>query len=236
MSGRARVMGSVARGAVVLGPSVIGESSYLDIGTVAGYPRREGLLRLRDTGGSFEELDGLSEGARIGRNCVVRVGSIIYEGVEIRDDVELGHSVLIRSGSVVGEGSRIGSYCQLDGSVSIGRASSIQSMSYLPHGTIVGSNVFIGPLVCVTNDLYPPSRKLVGVVIEDDAVIGANALLLSGITIGRGAVVAAGSVVTRSVEPETLVMGSPARPVGSRRDYEEKKRLYEAGEYVKRRF
>ncbi|MEM1534319.1 MAG: DapH/DapD/GlmU-related protein [Nitrososphaerota archaeon] len=227
VSPRASCRGRISHGAVILGSTEIGEGSYIDFNTVVGYPSRDKVLEGRPS--SINQLDELSSGAKIGGGCVIRSGCVIYEGVELMDGVELGHGVLVRKGSRVGRSVRIGSGSQLDGEVEIDEGSNIQSMVYLPHLTKIGKKVFIGPLVCVTNDRYPPSRKLTGVTIEDEAVIGAGALLLAGVKIGARAVVAAGSIVVRDVEPGQLVMGSPARPVSVREIFEEKKRSYEMG-------
>ena len=78
------------------------------------------------------------------------------------------------------------------------------------HFTYIGDNVFIGPGVILTNDPFPSSDKLKGVTIEDNAVICAAAVLRPGITIGRDSVVGMGALVTRDVEPGSVVYGSPA--------------------------
>jgi len=224
LSPRAKVLGKVVDEAVILGPSTIGEGSLIDRWTCIGYPSKEKLLECA-TG--IEELDGLSEGAEIGSGCVIRSFTTIYEGVSLGDCVETGHGVLIRSRSRVGEGSRIGSFAQLDGEVLVGRRVNIQSNVYLPHLTIVGDEVFIGPGAVVTNDLYPVSKRLEGVRIGARAVVGAGAVLLAGVEVGEKAIVAAGSIVTRDVAPESVVIGAPARPVMSRSEYEERKLKYE---------
>jgi acetyltransferase-like isoleucine patch superfamily enzyme len=225
ISPRARIRGNVVQGALVLGPSEIGDKTYVDANTIIGYPSRDKMLRGPPC--SINELDELSDGARIGSLCVLRAGCVIYEGVEVGDRVELGHGVLVRRGSFIGSGARIGSGSQLDGAVTVGEETNIQSMAYLPHLTRVGRRVFIGPNVCVTNDRYPLSSRLLGVMIEDEAVVGAGAILLAGVTVGAGAVIAAGSVVVRDVKPGEMVLGCPARPISDRRSYEEKKRRYE---------
>ena len=224
--------GVVVDEAIVLGPSTIGPESFVDGFTIIGYPSRAKLLDFLKSNpkniiAGFEMLDTLSSGSKLGRRCIIRSNCIIYEEVTLRDNVELGHYVLIRSGSTVGYNTRVGSYSQLDGSVEIGDNTNIQSQVYLPHLTRVGSNVFIGPAARVMNDKYPVSKRLVPTIIEDKVIVGAAAILLPGIRIGAEAVIAAGALVTRDVNPSTVVAGAPAREIYTRREYEEKRRIYE---------
>jgi acetyltransferase-like isoleucine patch superfamily enzyme len=227
LSSRSKILGRIMEGAVILGASIVGEDTFIDDYVAIGYPSRDKLREKAVT--SYDDLDKISEGAIIGRGCIIRRGSIIYENSQLDDGVELGHNVLVRSGCRIGRSSRVGSGAQIDGDVIIGEQVSVQSLAYIPAKSRIGNKVFIGPLVCVTNDLYPPSRRLVGVSIEDEAVIGAASILLPGIRIGKGAVVAAGSIVTEDVDEYSVVMGSPAKPHETRANYETKKRVYETG-------
>ncbi|MEM1532123.1 MAG: DapH/DapD/GlmU-related protein [Nitrososphaerota archaeon] len=220
--------GYLSHGCYVFGSSYIGNGTFIDTNVVVGYPSRSKLIKARfESQHVLEILDDLSNGARIGDKCIVRCGTIIYEDVNIGNYVETGHNVLIRSGSRIGNNCVVGTGTQLDGSVKIGNNVRVESMVYLPHLTEIGDNVFLGPGVRVTNDLYPPSRKLLGVRVEDDASIGCGAILLAGITIGKGAVVAAGAVVTRDVPPNVVVKGIPARLHASKDEYLKKKSDYE---------
>lgn len=231
VSPRAEMSGTSEGTTLILGPSKIGSGTYLASDVVVGYPTKRKLLKLLAQGRvTLRSLDQVSSGATVGKGCIVRSFSVIYEDVEIADNVETGHGVLVRSGSRLGAGSRIGSSSQLDGKVTVGENANIQSQVYLPHGTTVGRDVFIAPRVCVTNDPYPPSKRLIGVNIMDRAVIGGNATLIAGITIGEGAVVGAGAVVTKDVERETVVIGIPARPHMTRRMYGDKKSAWETAE------
>ena len=228
-SKRATVRGHLCQGCYVLGNSYIGAGTFIDTNVVVGYPSRGKLIKAGFGGQQvIEVLDSLSNGSKIGDNCIIRCGTVIYEDVNMGNCVETGHNVLIRSGSQIGDGCIIGTGTQLDGSVKIGNNVRMESMVYLPHLTEIGDNVFLGPGVKVTNDLYPPSKRLLGVRIEDSASIGCGAILLAGITIGREAVVAAGAVVTKDVPPGVVVKGIPARVYMSRDEFLKKKSDYEA--------
>jgi len=226
---RAVVKGVVMRNALIFGRSFIDEGAFIDSNVVVGYPRQRILLKLIEERRQdyVELIDELSEGASIGSRSVVRFGTVIYEGVMIGRGVRIGHNVLIREDSIVEDNTVIGSYAVLDGPVRVGTGTSIQTGVYIPGGVRIGRNVFIGPRAVFTNDVYPPSRRLVETVVEDGAVIGANATIVAGVVIGKRAVVAAGAVVVRSVPPETVVAGVPARPISTREEYEEKKKRYE---------
>jgi len=140
---------------------------------------------------------------------------------------------LIREGSVVGNKTSIGSSTQLDGTVKVGRNVSVQSNVYLPHLTVIEDDVFIAPNVVFTNDPYPPSERRIGIVVEKDAVVGANAVIVARARVGKGSVVSAGAVVTKDVPPHTIVVGSPARFYASREEYDKKKVKWEKTEEKK---
>ena len=228
VSSKARVEGHLEGGNIILGPTVIGAGSLLGRNVIVGYPMGKaikafGFMEPFDIG----EYDRISRGAQVGRGCVIRSGTVIYEAVTIGDHVETGHNVLIRDGSVIGEQSRIGSSTQLDGTVKIGKNVNVQSNVYLPHLTVVEDGVFIAPNVCFTNDPYPYSKRLAGVIVEKNAVVGANACIIAGVRIGENAVVGAGSIVTMDVPANTVVLGAPARYHMTRREYDEKRRTWE---------
>jgi len=215
----------------VFGPSHIGDDSTLGRGVIIGYPCRSSLKRGLDRSKikTFdpEIYDRISEGARLGDASTVRSGTVIYERVLTGKNLETGHNVLIREDTSIGDNSRIGSSTVIDGAVNIGCRVVIQSGAYLPPKTIVEDDVFIAPCVTITNDQYPPSRRLIGVTIKRGAVIGASAILIPGITVGEEAVVAAGALVTCDVSPKTVVMGMPARPKMKIEEYRRKKQEYE---------
>jgi UDP-3-O-[3-hydroxymyristoyl] glucosamine N-acyltransferase len=229
-SSKARVHGSLEGESIVFGPSAIGAKSLIDIHVIVGYPVRK-KIRAFSFSKSFriEEFDGISAGAQIGRNCIIRSGTIIYEHVKLGNWVETGHNVLIREGSTIGDRTRIGSGAQLDGAVRVGKNVSIQSNVYLPHLTIIEDDVFLGPNVVVTNDPYPPSERRMGVTIEKGAAIGANTCIIVPARVGEGSIVGAGTVVTKDVPSNVVVIGAPARPYITRKEYDKKRTQWEKG-------
>ncbi|MEN1940085.1 WxcM-like domain-containing protein [Luteimonas sp. MJ246] len=128
-------------------------------------------------------------------------------------------------------GARIGRDCNIcdgvfiEGDVVVGDRSTIKCGVQLWDGVRLGDDVFVGPNATFSNDPFPRSRKRPGAysptVVEDGASIGANATLLPGLRIGRGAMIGAGAVITRSVPANAIVVGNPARIVGYVTDAEE---------------
>ncbi len=123
----------------------------------------------------------------------------IEPGCFIREKVEIGDRAVIMMGAVINIGAVIGEETMIDmGAVLGGRA-------------IVGKRCHIGAGAVLAGVVEPASAT--PVVVEDDVLIGANAVVIEGVRIGRGAVVAAGSVVIHDVEPEMVVAGVPARVI-----------------------
>ena len=149
----------------------------------------------------------------IGKNYVIRSNSIIYNDVIIGDNFRTGHNVVIRENTNIGDDVLIGTNTVIEGDTIIGNDVSIQSNVYIPTNTVIEDNVFIGPCACFTNDRYPVRADygLQGPQIRRGASIGANTTFLSNLEIGEGSMVAAGAVVTRSVPPYYLAIGTPAR-------------------------
>ncbi len=151
----------------------------------------------------------------------------------IAKDAQLGRNVKVWNFAYVGSKSRIGdnvvigSLTHVDYDVKIGENSRIEGCVYIPPLAVIGKNVFIGPGAVLTNDPYPPSKRLARVTIEDRAIIGGGAVIKAGVRIGRGSVVAMGAVVTKDVPDNTVVVGVPARPAYSRAEYDSKKRRWE---------
>ncbi len=128
-----------------------------------------------------------------------KVNARIEPGAFIREMVEIGDNAVIMMGAVINLGAVIGEGTMIDMNVVIGG-----------RGT-VGKNCHIGAGTVIAGVIEPPSAT--PVIIEDEVLIGANAVVLEGVRIGKGAVVAAGAVVTEDVPPGAVVAGTPAKVI-----------------------
>jgi acetyltransferase-like isoleucine patch superfamily enzyme len=157
------------------------------------------------------------------------VTNYVATTAKIGKNVKIWHFAYVGSETEIGDNVMIGSLTHVDYKVKIGSNTRIEGSVYIPPLTAIGSNVFIGPAASFTNDPYPMSPRMVGVVVEDGAIIGGRAVFRPGVRVGRNSVVAMASVVTKDVAPDTVVMGHPAKPVYSRAEYDREKKQWEAG-------
>lgn len=139
----------------------------------------------------------------------------------IVENAEIGEDTVIRDyvnifGCKIGKNCKIAAFVEIQKGVTIGDRCAIEAFVFIPTGVTIEDEVFIGPHVCFTNDMYPkavnPGWKIVPTIVKKGASIGAGSVIRCGITIGEGALVGAGSVVTKDVPPNTLVVGNPAKP------------------------
>ncbi|WP_207589632.1 DapH/DapD/GlmU-related protein [Halomontanus rarus] len=149
----------------------------------------------------------------IGSDATIRPGTIIYDDVIIGDGFSTGHNAVVREFTEIGDDVLVGTNTTIDGNTTVGSHVSMQTGVYVPSETTIKNHVFLGPYAVLTNDPYPLRQDidLKGPIIEDHVSIGANATVLSGVTVGRGSFVAAGAVVTEDVPERTLAVGVPAR-------------------------
>jgi len=147
---------------------------------------------------------------------------------KIGKNVRIWNYAYVGSKTVVGDNVKIGSLAHVDYDVRIGDGTKIEGSVYIPPMSRIGRNVFIGPAAVLTNDPYPPSKRMIGVTIEDGAVIGARAVIKAGVRVGKRAVVAMGAVVTKDVPSGMVVMGVPAKVVYTRKEFDLKMRKWES--------
>lgn len=155
-------------------------------------------------------------------------GVIVGENVQFGKDVVVWNYVVIGSNTSIGDGTRIGSFCDIGKEVSIGENCIIQTHVTISNGCKIGKNVFIAPNSSLLNDKFPMNKLLTPPTVKDNAIIGGCAVILPNTTVGESSVVAAGSTVTKDVPPKTVVMGSPAKPIMTRDEYEAKKKVFTA--------
>lgn len=141
--------------------------------------------------------------------------SAICESLNVGEGTRVWAFVHILPGATIGKDCNVCDFVYIENKVIIGDRTTIKSGVQIWDGVTIGSDVFIGPNVTFTNDKYPVSGnksfELLSTIIQDGASIGANATILPGITIGVGAIIGAGSVVTRDVPSYVTVLGNPAR-------------------------
>ena len=156
------------------------------------------------------------------------VTNYISPTARIGKNVKIWHFAYVGDNTVIGNNVMIGSLTHVDYKVKIGDNTRIEGSVYIPPLTSIGKNVFIGPGATFTNDPYPMSRKMVGVIVEDGAIIGSRAAILPGVRIGTNSIVAMAAVVTKNVPPNIVVMGHPAKAKYSRSEYDKKKTDWES--------
>jgi UDP-2-acetamido-3-amino-2,3-dideoxy-glucuronate N-acetyltransferase len=155
---------------------------------------------------------------------------MVAEFARIAPDVKLGKDVRIYAfvnlyGCEIGDESRIGTFVEIQKGAHIGNRVKVSSHTFICEGVTIEDEVFIGHGVMFINDKYPRATTEDGAsqteadwvctptLVKRRASVGSNATILCGVTIGEGAMVGAGSVVTHDVPPGVTVAGVPARPV-----------------------
>jgi UDP-2-acetamido-3-amino-2,3-dideoxy-glucuronate N-acetyltransferase len=159
-------------------------------------------------------MSSIAPSADVSDKALLGEGTKIWHLAQVREKARLGANCIVGRGAYIGTG------------VEIGENTKIQNYALVYEPAKLGKGVFIGPAVVLTNDTYPrsvsPDGSLksaqdwtpVGVTIEDGASIGARAVCVAPLTIGRWATIAAGAVVTKDVPAFALMAGVPARRLG----------------------
>jgi len=150
--------------------------------------------------------------------------------IRIAPDVKLGKDIKIYSfvnlyGCEIGDETKIGAFVEIQRGARVGRRVKVSSHSFICEGVTIEDEVFIGHGVMFINDKYPRASnqdgslqtegdwELFPTLVKRRASLGSNSTILCGLTIGEGAIIGAGSVVTKDVPPFTIVAGNPARVI-----------------------
>jgi acetyltransferase-like isoleucine patch superfamily enzyme len=171
----------------------------------------------------------------IGKNAVIRSFTTIYEDVIIGDHFQTGHHAVIREQSVLGHHTSFGSFSELPGKATIGNYVRIHSKVMLSEKNVIEDYVWIFPFVVLTNVRHPPIDKFLVTTIKEYAQIFAHSTILPGICIGCNAIIGAGTLVTKDVGDERLVVGNPGKDIKSVREIkdEEGNLVYPWKEHLK---
>ena len=156
----------------------------------------------------------VEESADVAFSAFLGAETNIWHLAQVREDAVLGEQCNVGRGAYIGPGVRLGNRCK------------IQNYALVYEPAVLGDGVFIGPAVVLTNDLFPRAInpdgtlksgddwEMVGVTVGQGAAVGARAVCIAPVNIGKWATVAAGAVVTKDVVDYAIVAGVPAKRVG----------------------
>ena len=148
----------------------------------------------------------IHETAEVSDKAVIGKGTKIWNLAQVRENAKIGENCIISKNVYVDEGVQIGNNVKIQNNVNV------------YHGVTIEDDVFCGPSMTFTNDLFPRAFnkdwKVTNTLVKKGASIGANATIVCGVTIGEYALIGSGSVVTKDVEPYSLVVGNPAKKIG----------------------
>ncbi|MFH1285810.1 MAG: DapH/DapD/GlmU-related protein [Candidatus Micrarchaeota archaeon] len=161
---------------------------------------------------------GEAGGAVIGEGSIICAGSIVYGGTKIGKNCIIADQAIVREGCIFGEKVKIGKKAIVEFDVTLGNKVSIQAYVLVGEKTVIEEGAFIGPHVSMALDKFMDNRRmdpvnLYPIVIKKGARIGENATIFPGITLGKNCWVGAGTVVTKNVNENEVVLGNPGRVV-----------------------
>lgn len=182
----------------------LGDGAMVEPGVDLCHPTRDGHRRM----------------VRLGAGVLVRSGSVLYSGVELGVGSQTGHHVVVREDTVIGAHSVLGTAATVEERISIGDHVLLETQAHIAGLTVIEDYVFVGPSCVTANDPRMLHRRagvrenLVGAVLRWGCRLGAGTVLMPGVTVGREALVSAGSVVARDIPDRMVAAGNPVRLLG----------------------
>lgn len=183
---------------------LVGERTTIERGVELCHPTRGG-----------EQLP-----VRIGDDCYIRSGTVIYSGVTVGNGCQTGHHAMIRENSTLGNRTVVGTGAVVEFGTTLGDHVMIETQSYITANVVVEDYVFVGPCVVTTNDKRMLWRReganqfLKGPTLRWGCRIGGGSVLLPGVEVGREAMIGAGAVVTKNIPARAIAFGNPATVTG----------------------
>lgn len=151
----------------------------------------------------------------IGENAHIRSHAVIYAGNQIGRNFQTGNKVNIRELNEIGDDVSVGTLSVIEHHVRIGNEVRIHTQVFVPEYSVLEEGAWLGPNVVLTNAKYPVSigvkESLKGPIIKKGAKIGANSTILPGVVIGENALIGAGTIVCHDVPDGAVVVGNPGR-------------------------
>ncbi len=150
----------------------------------------------------------------IGDSSLIRSHSVFYIGSSFGQGLTTGHRVTVRENTHAGFSLQLGTLCDVQGDCTIGDYVRCHSHAQINQKSRIGNFVWLFPNVVLTNDPHPPSNLLIGATIEDFVALAAMSVVFPGVTVGRGSLVGAATLVRDDVPPDSICVGNPGRIVG----------------------
>ena len=185
----------------------IGDGTEIFDHTVIGRPPKS-------SGNLVSKIEDEKDPVIIGKDTVIGASVIIYSGCVIGDRVMMGDGASLREGCIIKDNTLIARNVTLNHHVKLGTNSKIMDLTHITSRTIIEDNVFIGPGIMSAND---NAMRLKGtpvtnqIVLKENSKLGAGAVILPDVKVGRSAIVGAQAVVSKDVPDNAKVMGIPAK-------------------------
>jgi len=198
--------------------TIIGDNVVIADNTILGKKPFRSAVSVTTTETNYESLE-------IGNNVKIGAGCILYCGCKIGNNCFLGDMASVREDVTIGEKTVIGKSVTIENKCTIGSYVKIETNAYITAISTIENHCFIAPMVTFSNDNYlgrteERKKHFKGPTLKRGARIGANATILPGKTLGEDCLVAAGSVVTKDIEPGVIVAGVPAKYFGKVKEEE----------------